>query len=211
MDFLRKFGFYFLLLGVLSDFLTPYVLGMFYPQLNQMTAVMSLFGDIGSPVRSAFLVWSVVSGGLYVLSMPALYQTFVTTSKPISLLLTVSIGLYSVTDCIFTGLFSLNTNETAWNFSTWIHNVGSGIGYSGFILFPLFAFLLYDKLGSAQLRQQFLIMMLISLFFAGVYGIARIPGLNHLPVLNKLGLCQRVSFFFNYLPIVWLSIVQIKS
>ncbi len=34
MDFLRKFGFFFLLLGVLSDFLTPYVLGLYYPELD---------------------------------------------------------------------------------------------------------------------------------------------------------------------------------
>lgn len=62
MKFLKKYGFYFLLLGVLSDFLTPYILGIFYPELNQMTRVMSVFGDVASPVRGAFLVWSVVSG-----------------------------------------------------------------------------------------------------------------------------------------------------
>lgn len=44
MKFLKKYGFYFLLLGVLSDFLTPYILGIFYPELNQMTRVMSVLG-----------------------------------------------------------------------------------------------------------------------------------------------------------------------
>ena len=44
MDFLRKFGFFFLLLGVLSDFLTPYVLGLYYPELDQMKSVISVFG-----------------------------------------------------------------------------------------------------------------------------------------------------------------------
>lgn len=39
MDFLRKLGFFFLLLGVLSDFLTPYVLGLYYPELDQMKSV----------------------------------------------------------------------------------------------------------------------------------------------------------------------------
>ncbi|HHR2741414.1 TPA: DUF998 domain-containing protein, partial [Listeria monocytogenes] len=53
MKFLKKYGFYFLLLGVLSDFLTPYILGIFYPELNQMTRVMSVFGDVASPVRGA--------------------------------------------------------------------------------------------------------------------------------------------------------------
>ncbi|MBF8808628.1 MAG: DUF998 domain-containing protein [Enterococcus lacertideformus] len=210
MDFLRKYGFYFLLISVLSDFLTPYVLGLFYPKLNQLTDVISLFGDVDSPVRKAFLAWSVISGCFYVLAMPALYQAFVDTSQFLALLLTVSIGVYGVTDCIFTGLFSVNTNQSTWNFSTWIHNVGSGIGYSGFILFPFIIFLLYRKQGNEQLTQQFLIMMILSFLFAGIYGAARIPSLNQLPILNKLGFCQRISFFFNYLPILWLSIVQIR-
>ncbi len=62
MDFLRKLGFFFLLLGVLSDFLTPYVLGLYYPELDQMKSVISVFGEVFSPVRKAFLIWSVVSG-----------------------------------------------------------------------------------------------------------------------------------------------------
>lgn len=56
MDFLRKFGFFFLLLGVLSDFLTPYVLGLYYPELDQMKSVISVFGEVSSPVRKAFLI-----------------------------------------------------------------------------------------------------------------------------------------------------------
>lgn len=62
MIFLQKYGFYFLLLGVISDLSTPYILGLFYPKLNQMTTVISVFSDVDSPVRRAFLVWSVVSG-----------------------------------------------------------------------------------------------------------------------------------------------------
>lgn len=155
MDFLRKYGFYFLLLGVLSDFLTPYILGMFYPTLNQLTEVISMFGEVGSPVRTAFLVWSVASGCLYVLAMPTVYQTFAPTSKILGSLLAASIGLYGITACIFTGLFSVDINESSLSLSSWIHNVGSGIGYSGFILIPLIIFLLYRKLGSAQIRTQF--------------------------------------------------------
>ena len=55
MIFLQKYGFYFLLLGVISDLSTPYILGLFYPKLNQMTTVISVFGDVDSPVRTCFL------------------------------------------------------------------------------------------------------------------------------------------------------------
>lgn len=34
MKFLKKYGFYFLLFGVLSDFLMFYIFGIFYLELN---------------------------------------------------------------------------------------------------------------------------------------------------------------------------------
>ncbi|WP_165004426.1 MULTISPECIES: DUF998 domain-containing protein [unclassified Enterococcus] len=210
MEFVRKYGFYFLLLGVMSDFLTPYILGFFYPKLDQMTDVISVFGDVDSPVRKAFLIWSVVSGMFFLFSLPTLYQIFSGISRPLASLLTAAIGFYGLGDCIFTGLFSINTNEATWNVSTWVHNIGSGLGYSGFLLFPVLLFLLYRKDGQYAFSQFYLILTVISLVFAVIYGLARIPSINQLPILNKIGFCQRISFFFNYVPIACLSIWQIR-
>lgn len=211
MLFLKKYGFYFLLLGVLSDFLTPYILGLFYPEMNQMTMVMSVFGDVASPVRGAFLVWSVVSGVLFVLALPAIYETFRATSRTLASLLALAIGLYGVGDCIFTGLFSIDTEQSTWTTSTWIHNIGSGLGYTGFLIFPLFLIIIYRKQGKARQSNIYLLLFIISLLSAGVYGLARIPAINDLPILNKIGFCQRISFFLNYLPIVVFAVNQIKG
>ncbi|MBC1863406.1 DUF998 domain-containing protein [Listeria welshimeri] len=210
MKFLKKYGFYFLILAVLSDFLTPYILGIFYPGLNQMTRVMSVFGDVASPVRGAFLVWSVVSGVLFVLSLPAIYQSAIKQSRTLAILLVSAIGLYGIGDCIFTGLFSIDTERSSWTFSTWVHNIGSGLGYAGFLIFPLFLVILYRKKAEKTLSNLYLVLLIVSLLSAGIYGLARIPAVNYLPVLDKIGFCQRISFFFNYLPMVVFGVDQIR-
>lgn len=210
MKFLKKYGFYFLILAVLSDFLTPYILGILYPGLNQMTRVMSVFGDVASPVRGAFLVWSVVSGVLFVLSLPAIYQSAIKQSRTLAILLVSAIGLYGIGDCIFTGLFSIDTEQASWTFSTWVHNIGSGLGYAGFLIFPLFLVILYRKKAEKTLSNLYLVLLIVSLLSAGIYGLARIPAVNYLPVLDKIGFCQRISFFFNYLPMVVFGVDQIR-
>ncbi|PZG37259.1 DUF998 domain-containing protein [Listeria ivanovii] len=211
MSFLKKYGFYFLILGVLSDFLTPYILGLFYPGLNQMTMMISLFGDVASPVRVAFLVWSVVSGVLLMLALPAIYQAVVKTSRSLAICLTLAIGLFGIGDCIFTGLFSIDTERATWTFSTWVHNIGSGLGYTGFLLFPLLLMLLYWKTGETAYCKLYLVLLIISLLTAVVYGLAQVSAVNDLPILNKIGFCQRVSFFFNYVPIVVFGVDQIRK
>ncbi|GGC90275.1 DUF998 domain-containing protein [Enterococcus wangshanyuanii] len=211
MSLLKKYGWYFLLFGVISDLLTPYVLGLFYPKMNQLTMVISVFGDVASPVRQAFLIWSVISGVFFVLALPVIYQSFSKISQPLALILTSAVGFYGVGDCIFTGLFSIDTEKSTWTFSTWVHNIGSGLGYAGFLLFPLFLILLYRKQGNRKLIHFYSLLLVLSLFSAGIYGLARIPTINELPLLNNIGLCQRISFIFNYIPLAILSIQQIRD
>ncbi|MBL4990466.1 membrane protein [Enterococcus xinjiangensis] len=45
--------------------------------------------------------------------MPALYHLFIGTSKTLAILAVATVGLYGIGDCIFTGLFSINTNESS--------------------------------------------------------------------------------------------------
>ncbi|MTD42021.1 DUF998 domain-containing protein [Erwinia sp. CPCC 100877] len=210
MSFLRKHGFDFLLLGTISDFLTPYVLGGFDHQLNQRLTVISAFGAVNSPVRGAFFIWSVFSGLLFVGALPAVAEHCLAVSKKIAVCLCTALGAYGIGDCIFTGLFSINTQETSWTFSTWLHNLGSGVGYAGFLISPCLFVWYYQKLGNKKKTRLFFCLFLLSLFFAVIYGLARLPQLSGSPILNELGLWQRTSFFFNYLPIGLFSLQELK-
>jgi hypothetical protein len=211
MSFLRKHGFDFLLLGALSDFLTSYVLGIFYPQLDQRQQVISTFGDANSPVRRAFFIWSVISGFLFVGALPAITEACRAVSKKIAVCLCVALSAYGIGDCISTGVFSIDAQESVWSLSTWVHNLGSGVGYMGFLISPALFAWYYQRAGNRQKTRSFFLLFLISLFFAVIYGLARLPQFSDFPVLNQLGLCQRISFFFNYLPIVVFSLQQRKN
>lgn len=195
---------------MIGDFLTPYVLGLFYPELNQMKSVISLFGDVGSPVRSAFLIWSVIAGVFYCLSLPAIFCSLKPFSRFWAWMTVWAIGFYGIGDCIFTGLFSVDTEQAGWNLSTWVHNIGSGLGYAGFLLFPLILFLLYRTSGNETESKIYLRLLIASLIFAAVYGLARIPGVRNLEALSALGFWQRVSFLFNYIPIAVFAIRQLR-
>ncbi|MBA5770575.1 DUF998 domain-containing protein, partial [Escherichia coli] len=81
------------------------------------------------------------------------------------------------------------TEQASWTFSTWVHNIGSGLGYAGFLIFPLFLVILYRKTGDTTRSNIYLVLLIVSLLSAGVYGLARIPAVNDLPVLNKIGFC----------------------
>lgn len=207
----QKIGFYCLFIAVISDFLTPYILGVFYPQLNQLTDVMSLFGEVGSPVRGVFLVWSVVAGSFYVCSLPAIYQTSKDTSKSLAISLVMALGLYGVGDCIFTGLFSIDTEQAQWNISTWIHNIGSGVGYAGFFIFSFLLYLLNKKQKNLKKSRVFLNFFYLNIIIALLYGCTRVPIINQLTIFSLVGLWQRMSFFCNYLPIIYYVIDYLKS
>ena len=152
-----------------------------------------------------------VAGCFYTLSLPAIYTTFKETSRPLAGLTAAAIGTYGIGDCIFTGLFSVDTADAQWNFLTWVHNIGSGIGYVGFLLFPLFLYLIYKKQNKRELSRRYFVLLFLSLTVAAIYGLARIPQLNQLVIFKQLGFWQRLSFVFNYLPIVALTMGEIKK
>lgn len=211
MRWLLKHGFILLLLGVMSDFLTPYILSFFYPKMNQLTTVISVFGDLNSPTRKAFNYCSIISGILLTLSTPAIYSVFSRISPKLAFLLAAAVAAYGIFDCFFTGVFSVDTAAGGMTLSTLLHNVGSAIGYAGFLFFPLVLFLLYRQMGDTDRAQLNLLLLTISLFFAGIYGLARVPHLNQIGIFKYLGLWQRVSFLFNYLPMFVLAIDQLKK
>lgn len=211
MQGFKNTGFYYLMLALLLDLVTPYLLGFFYPDLNQMTQVISLFGEVHSPVRLAFLFLSVLSGCLYVLAIPAIFSYFKYLKSPFPFLSPLAIAAYGIGDSIFTGIFSIRSQTGPWDFSTWVHLLGSGLGYTAFLLFPLFVLLNCYSSKNKNNLYTFRILLGLNLLSALAYGIARFPMLSQGTIFSPLGFWQRVSFFFNDLAIFIFAIQALKK
>ena len=61
------------------------------------------------------------------------------------------IGAYGLFDCIFSGLFSVDTS-TAGTVATALHNGGSAVGYTGFLLLSGVLTIIYSKDGSQKIK-----------------------------------------------------------
>lgn len=198
MAFLRRYGSAFLLIGIVSDFLTPFVLGFFSPRFNQLTMLISQLGADDSPVRIAFNTWSIISGSLMLLSLPAVYRRIAEVSRPLARWSVIGIALFAVGDCIFTGIFSYEKPGQA-SIEGMIHSFTSGLGIVGFLIMPLLLAYFYSRENkTSRVRLQ-----IFFFIFAGISSL--IAGAPDLPFLDFTsgydGLWQHINLIFLYLPV----------
>lgn len=211
MNFIKRNGFSFLLLGVLSGFLMPYILNFFYPELNPIRSVISLFGEMESPVRQPFLIWSVITGVLYLLSLPAVYAQIQKTSDRYAKFVTLLIAAYAFGEEILSGVFSLDKQLPTWNFSSWMHNLGSAIGFASFMFLPyvLYRYYRYEK--DSKNERLYFWLMLVNFLVIGFYFVSRMITMLHFGPFQADGFFQRLSYFFNYLPVGLFAVKHLKK
>ena len=70
-------------------------------------------------------------------------------------LVVAMIGAYGLFDCIFSGLFSVDTS-TAGTVAAALHNGGSAVGYTGFLLLSGVLTIIYSKYGSQKIKPFWL-------------------------------------------------------
>lgn len=66
-------------------------------------------------------------------------------------LVVAMIGAYGLFDCIFSGLFSVDTSS-AGTVAAALHNGGSAVGYTGFLLLSGVLTIIYSKYGSQKIK-----------------------------------------------------------
>ncbi|MHC5247975.1 DUF998 domain-containing protein [Enterococcus sp. LJL90] len=209
MNWLQKNGFFILLLGVISDFLTPYVLNLFYQGFNPLTMYVSALGSDDSPVRLAFNLWSIISGCLMLLGIPAVWQRYRRKTPLLALLLSLAIAFFAIGDCIFTGVFTYSAETGPLTLEMLVHNLASGAGIVGFMVVPLLLSI-YFRRSHPKRSRNLLIVFFLSMILSIVSGSKDLPLINQIPVTYE-GVWQRLNLFFLYLPVALLSIFEIQN
>lgn len=211
MAFIRRNGFLFLLLGVLSDFLMPYILAFFYPELNPVRSVISLYGEVKSPVRQVFLIWSVLTGLFYLLSLSGIYAQIKETSTSYAKLVTLLIAAYGLGEGILSGVFSLDKQLPTWDFSAWMHNLGSAVGFASFMFLPYVLYRYYGYKKDSKNERLYFWLMLMNFLLIGFYFVSRMITILHFLPFQADGFFQRLSYFFTYLPIGLFAVKHLKQ
>lgn len=210
MELVNRYGFYFLILAVISELALPFVLGHYVKGYSQTEMLISSFGETGMRTKTAFRVWEIVNGVLFILAAPAFYHHFVDTNPNVALILALFIVAFGIGDCIITGLVSRAKNSEEVGFASLLHNYASGAGFVALLLGTLLLIWLYYQ----EHNQVMVIAMLIIFLLAGVFmllfAMPKIPIIKAFQVSHR-GLWQRLNLLFLYLPYVLVSVSAIAK
>ncbi|MBS7577797.1 MULTISPECIES: DUF998 domain-containing protein [unclassified Enterococcus] len=203
----KQFGFYLMILVIISETVSPFILGHFYPHFNQLNMLMSDFGEAGKPTRSAFKIWQIIDGSIYIISAFAFYQSFKNTSKGLAKLLTASIILYALGDCIITGIADRVKNHAS--IVGRIHSDASALSLLAIWLGIIILILLYKKENNDWFANLLKVILAFATAILIIYSKHKIPILKEFRFPLR-GLTQKLCLYSLFLPFLLVALDRLK-
>lgn len=199
MKILKEYGFYLLLLAIISEIALPFILARYYPNYSQINNLISTFGETDSPTKWAFKIWEIINGSLFVLSAPAIYERFKETNHRFALILSLLVVVFGLGDCIITGLFDRAANQSEVDFTSLLHNYASGAGFVALLIGTLLLFLLYRQEKNELFTIFLPLIFLAAMVFMFLFAMPKIPIISQFQISHR-ALWQRLNLWFLYLP-----------
>lgn len=197
---LRKNGFYFMVIGIISELILPFILGAFVSDFNQIINVISKFGETKGFVNIVFKIWEITNGILFLMAIPAFFTRFRNTSKKLAKYLSLSIGLFALGDCILTGLFdSSMLNFKIINIGKFIHGSASLVAFIAIIIGVLILGKLYSLEKNRKMANITIINFILVGIFMILFAVSKVDFLYNI-VGRYRGLWQKLSLLFTFLP-----------
>lgn len=203
---LKKNGFYFMIIAIISELILPFVLGYFILDFNQIRNVISKFGEAEGFVNIVFKIWEIINGVLFFMAIPAFFTRFRNTSKKLAKYLCIAIGIFALGDCILTGLF----DSSMLNFK--IINIGKLIhGSASFMAFVaiLIGILILGRLYSLERNKKMVNITIINFVLVGIFMILFAVSkfeFFYIVAGKYRGLWQKLSLLFTFLPFLIVSV-----
>ncbi|MCR4925994.1 MAG: DUF998 domain-containing protein [Clostridiales bacterium] len=204
MSILLKYGWYALLIAIFGDMLIPFIIAPFYKGYRHTEMTISALGNPKSPVRVPFNIWMLIEGILLLLSVPAIYDYYISVSKSFVIIVVAFFVIFAVGACIFTCFFSVNETKDEITTASKIHGFGSVIGFMLFLFVPLLLSILEFKKGNNIVGIISAISFAFSLLFFVLFVMADKPDFKN-TIIAKEGLWQRFNLLFMYLPLAVIS------
>ncbi|MCY9806587.1 DUF998 domain-containing protein [Lentilactobacillus senioris] len=207
MKTLERYGFYLLIIAVISELVLPFVLGRYIKGYSQAEMLISSFGESGMPTKMAFKIWEIINGSLFVLAAPAFYAHFNSTSHSLAMGTAICIVIFGIGDCIITGLVDRASSTAEVGFASMLHNYASGAGFVALLIGTFLLIWLFHLQQNSLMVITLVVIFLLSSFFMFLFAMPKIPFINSLQISHR-GLWQRLNLLFLYLPFF---IVAVKS
>ncbi len=184
--------------------------GSKFPGYNWKTQSLSYLGQSGSPMEQWVLLWGVVFTTLITFFAYTFYQ--LNKSKKWARIATCFLIIYGLGEGLGSGCFSINPPDTIITMDGRLHNIFSGIGDTGLVLFPFVLMLMFPKIENQKFHIYLWSVVGIGALMASFFLIAKYFHPDNF-ILSFKGVWQRIYLLNYYLMLVvisWQMACQIK-
>ncbi|KEI00540.1 hypothetical protein ADU80_06260 [Clostridium botulinum] len=196
----------FILIVMIIDLLIPFLIAIPYKGYSHSKMVMSILGCKASPLGEIYNIWLILSGCVVTLLGYSIFCAYNKIYYILSLMIFIFLALYGIGDEIISSFFPLNEKKEDITFSSQIHCIGSGIGFTSMQFAPLLLAILQFKTNKLILSicsgTFFILSFILFIFFI----IAGNPQFKN-TVFALKGLWQRVLCTLMYSPfLIWIIV-----
>ena len=208
MDKIISYGWIFILIAMVGDFLMSFFLSLFYKEYSNLKMSISALGNPSSPVRIPFDIWMLIEGILFLMALPVLNQVFRPISGGITNALLIFTAFFAIGACIFTCFFSVNELKNIVTIASKIHGAGSVVGFMLFLFVPLLVGVLYYENQNRIMGTVSVVSFVVAMVFFVLFVMSDKQEFRN-TVIDNEGLWQRMNLVFMYLPLVLTAVTNI--
>lgn len=197
-----------LLLTIIGEFFLPWILGRYYNGYNSRTMVMSALGSSQSPVRLIYNAWLMWLGCFLLFTAVVYFFVIRTEFSVLSVLISLSIGIFAVGAGVISGIFSVNENKDIVTIASKIHGVSAAIGFMALLFFPLLNGIVSFKQKDVVFGVVSIISFILALIFFTFFVMGDKEQFQN-TVFRYEGLWERMTLFCMYVPFIYKTIYSL--